>query len=270
MIEFRRRMGPFVISEIWFSEDVHDVEDVKAVQFKNSSFSGDKEGFLKEISTTLVLDLTKSIDDIWNGMNKDCRRQINKAQKDNIIVRFNERFDEFYRMNQDFRTRRRLPAAFISPEEMRKNYFLATYESDGKLMGGHLSIKDGLRIRQLYSCNMKDLESGISKSAYGQGNRLAIWEMIKSLKKEGLVEFDFGGYATGKLGEELKGINEFKLSFGGTVCEKFSYYKSYSRSFNAGKSLYLGAISAKEKTKAFTSRWNEKRRSQEQEKKCPS
>jgi lipid II:glycine glycyltransferase (peptidoglycan interpeptide bridge formation enzyme) len=63
---------------------------------------------------------------------------------------------------------------------------------------------------------------------YGHANRLAIREMIKSAKKEGLAEFDFGGYATGKIGEELKGINEFKLSFGGRICEKFSYSKNYS------------------------------------------
>jgi hypothetical protein len=116
MIEFRRRMGPYRISEIWFGDDVYDLEDVDAVQFKNSSFFGDKKGFLKEISTTLVLDLTKNIDSIWNGMNENCRHQIKDAEKDKIKVRFNERFDEFYRMNEDFRKHRGLPPAFISPK----------------------------------------------------------------------------------------------------------------------------------------------------------
>ena len=96
MIEFTRKMGPYVIKEIWFSDEVYDVEDVDAVQFKNSSVSDDKEGFLKEASTTLVLDLTKSEDDIWNGLNKNCRHQINKVQNDNITVRFNERIDDFF------------------------------------------------------------------------------------------------------------------------------------------------------------------------------
>jgi hypothetical protein len=252
MIEFNRKMGPYIMSEIWFSDDVYDVKDVDAVQFKNSAFFGDKEGFSKEASTTLVLDLTKGIDDIWKGLNKNCRQQINKAQKDNITVRYNERFDDFFEMNQDFRKRRGLPATLITPEEMGKNYFLFTYEINGTLLGGHLCIKDDRRIRQLISCSIRDSNEGIPQSVQGRGNRLSIWEAIKHVKQEGLVEYDFGGYATGKLGEELKGINDFKLSFGGTICDRFSYSKSYSISFNAGKSLYLGAISTKEKIKALT------------------
>lgn len=254
MIELIRRMGPFSIGEIWFSDEVYDKEDVAAIQFRNSTFTGDKKGFKKEASTTLVLDLTKSIEDIWNGMNKDCRYQIRLAKKDNIIVRFNQRFDEFYRMNQDFRKRRGLPPAFLSPEEIGKKYLLTTYELNGTLMGGHLCIKDDHTIRQLHSCNMKDLGGDLPRPSYGHGNRLAIWEMIQSVKDEGLVEFDFGGYATGKLGEELKGINKFKMSFGGRLSEKFSYYKAYSRSFRVAKSLYLGAIGAKEKIKALGGR----------------
>jgi hypothetical protein len=264
MIEFGRRMGPYIISEIWFSDDIYDVDGVDAVQFRNSCFSGDKEGFLKEASTTLVLDFTKSIDDIWKGMTENCRNQINRTKKDNITVRFNEKYQEFYEMNQDFRKRRGLPPAFISPEEMRKNYFLTTYESNGTLMGGILSIKDNHRIRLLVSCSIRDLESGILPNTFGRANRLAIWEMIKSVKKEGLMEFDFGGYATGKLGEQLKGINKFKLSFGGTICDKFSYSKSYSKSFNTIKFLYLGVTSVKEKIKAF--KWRQKEEGQPEKK----
>jgi hypothetical protein len=137
---------------------------------------------------------------------------------------------------------------------MRKNYFLTTYESNGTLMGGILSIKDNHRIRLLVSCSIRDLESGILPNTFGRANRLANWEMIKYAKEEGLVEFDFGGYATGELGEQLKGINKFKLSFGGGICEKFSFYKNYSKSFKVVKSLYLGAISTKEKIMALTRR----------------
>jgi hypothetical protein len=251
-------MGPYTISEIWFGDEVKDVDDVDAVQYKNTSFSDDKDGFLKEACTTLVLDLTESIDDIWKGMNKNWRNQISKAQNENIIVRFNERFEDFHLMNQDFRKRRGLPASFISPEEMSRNYFLFTYERDGTLLGGHLCIKDDRSIRQLYSCSNMDQGNDVPRSVRGWANKLSIWEAIKYVKEEGLMEYDFGGYATGKLGEELKGINEFKLGFGGTVCERFSYYKSYSRSFNAGKSLYLSAVSTKGKIMAFSRRRSEK------------
>ena len=137
---------------------------------------------------------------------------------------------------------------------MSKNYFLFTYEINGTLMGGQLCLKDDRTVRQLISCSIGDPESGISQSLRGRANKLSIWEAIKYVKEEGLMEYDFGGYATGKLGEELKGINEFKLGFGGTVCDRFSYNKSYSRSFNAAKYLYLGAVNAKVKFEKLTRR----------------
>ena len=64
-----------------------------------------------------------------------------------------------------------------------------------------------------------------------------------------IEEYDFGGYATGQLGDELRGINEFKAGFGGHQVEKYSYYKSYSKSYTASKSIYLGALSAGQKIK---------------------
>jgi hypothetical protein len=250
MIEFIRKMGPFSLKEIWFSEDVYDVEDVDAIQFKNTSFSGDKPGFTKEPSTTLVLDLSRSLEDIFNSMDKKtCRHQITKAVDEGTVIKFNDRFPEFYEINKEFRKYKGLTPFIIEPEELKKNYILATYERDGKVLGGHLCIKDDRHIRQLISASTMNWEPGISRSIFGRGNRLSIWELIKYAKQEGLQEYDFGGYATGQLGEELKGINEFKAGFGGHVCEKFSYSKNYSRSYSASKSVYLSAISAGQKIK---------------------
>jgi hypothetical protein len=269
MIEFQRKSGPFIIKEIWFSDEVYDVKDVHLIQFRNANFDGDKPGFTKAVSTTLIIDLTKSIDDIWNGMNKNCRRQINLAQNDNITVRFNERIDEFFEMHQDFRKRRGLPATFITPEEIRKNYFLFTYEINGTLMGGHLCIKDDRRIRQLYSSSIRNMENGISQSVLGRANRLAIWEMIKHANKEGLVEYDFGGYATGKMAEELKGINEFKKSFGGVEVEKYTYTKSYSKLYNVSNSVLLGVSNIKKKVTGLKRKRKEMVRPDKENEKLP-
>jgi lipid II:glycine glycyltransferase (peptidoglycan interpeptide bridge formation enzyme) len=252
MIEFRRKMGPFVISEIWFSDEIYDVEGVDAVQFKNSNFNGEKPGFTTEISKTLILDLNRSLEDIWEGMDKKaCRNHITKAQEDpSFLIRFNEKYAEFEEINREFRKVRGLPPAMITPNEMEKNnYFLSTYEYDGKVLGGHLCVKDDKRIRQLISGSNINQENTLSRTIYGRGNKLSIWEMIKFFKAAGLQEYDFGGYATGQLGEELAGINQFKASFGGTLCDKYSYSKSYSKSFNASKSLYLSAISASNRLK---------------------
>jgi lipid II:glycine glycyltransferase (peptidoglycan interpeptide bridge formation enzyme) len=117
----------------------------------------------------------------------------------------------------------------------------------------------------LVSYSNRDIGGTVSRSKYGRGNRLGNWELIKYAKREGLVEYDRGGFAIGQLGEELKGINEFKLSIGGTVCEKFSYSKNYAKSFSASKFLYLTAISTKEKIKAIVKRQKEKSKTEKKE-----
>ncbi len=242
------------MSEIWFSEEIYDVEGVDAVQFKNSNFNGEKPGFTVEVSKTLTLDLNRSLEDIWASMDKRaCRNHITKAEEDPCIkVRFNEKFPEFEEINREFRAGRGLPPSMITPNEMEKNnYFLSTYEYNGEVLGGHLCVKDDKRIRQLLSASKVDKDNILSRTIYGRGNKLSIWEMIKHFKAEGLQEYDFGGYATGQLGEELAGINQFKASFGGTLCDKYSYSKTYSKSYNASKSLYLTAVSAGQRLKRF-------------------
>jgi hypothetical protein len=247
MIAFQRKMGPFKIKDIWFSDDVYDVEDVDAVQFRNANISVEKSGFTKEISTTLTIDLTKSLDDIWNAMDKkSCQKNISKALADSsYVVRFNERYEEFDEINREFRKRKGLPSAMISIDEMKKSYFLCTFEKDGVLLGGHICIRDDQRIRQLISGTSMTPESAISGTTFARANRLAMWEMIKHAKQEGLVEYDFGGYATGEMADELRGINEFKASFGGVERKKSSYTKSYSKLFDASRSFYLSAASTR-------------------------
>lgn len=254
MIEFRRKMGPFVISEIWFSEEIYDVEGVDAVQFKNSTFTGDMPGFKKEVAQTLVQDLNKSIEDIWNSMDKrETRLHITKALEDpTIVIRFNEKYAEFEEINKEFRKVKGLPPMMITPSEMEKNnYFLSTYEKNETVLGGHLCVKDDKRIRQLISGSNINAETGVSRTIYGRANKLAIWNMIKHFKEAGLQEFDFGGYATVDVTEELAGINRFKAGFGGTLCDKYSYSKSYSKAYNASKSLFLTALTAGNKLKKF-------------------
>lgn len=256
MIEFQRKSGPFKIKEIWFSDDVYDVKDVHLVQFRNANFSGDKPGFTKAISTTLILDLTKDLDVIWMGIDKKTTRQkIMRAQEDSTyVIRFNEKYEEYDQINREFRKRKGLPASIISIDDMKKNYFLCIYEKDGVILGGHLSIKDDRRFRQLITCSNMASEGTFSKTVYGRANRLAIWEMIKYAKQEGLVEYDFGGYATGKMAEELKGINEFKKSFGGVECEKYTYTKSYSRLYNSSTWIYDHASNIGYKLRSITKR----------------
>lgn len=166
---------------------------------------------------------------------------------DDLVIRFNKGHSEFYEINKNLRKLKMYTPELITPEEMKKNYLLVVYEKNGIVMGGHLCIKDNRRIKQVLSANCRHTETSFSPSEFCRANRLAIWELINYSKREGLDEFDFGGYDAGKQGIERKGLNDFKLSFGGHVCDKLSYFKSYSKSYHAINKIYLTAASAGQK-----------------------
>jgi hypothetical protein len=168
-----------------------------------------------------------------------CQNNISKALADSsYVIRFNEKYEEFIKINRQFRRRKALPPAMISIDQMKKNYFLSTYEKDGVVLGGHLCIKDENRLEMFMACSSMTPDSKLTRTIYGRANRLSIWEMIKYAKGEGISIFDFGGYATGAIAEDLKGVNKFKSSFGGTLCEKNSYTKSYSKLFDFSCYVY--------------------------------
>jgi hypothetical protein len=246
MIEFQRNIGRFKIKEIWFGDDVYDVDGVDSVYFGNVKFSGQKPGFKRENIKTLVIDLSKSMEDIWQGMDKKlCQTNISKALEDSsYVIRFNEKYEEFSKINRQFRRRKALPPSLIPIDEMKKNYFLSTYEKDGVVLGGHLCIKDKGKFEIFMACSSMAPDSKFSRTIYGRANRLSIWEMMKYAKGEGIDTFDFGGYATGAIAENLKGVNRFKSSFGGTLCEKNSYSKSYSKLYDISYSIYWTNIFA--------------------------
>ena len=254
MLEFQRKVGPFKIKEIWFSKEVYDVEGVDSVRFENTYFSGDLPGWNKEIQTTLILDLDKSLDDIWNGMDKKlCRHNITKALEDSsIAVRFNEKYDEFVEINRQFRKRKELPPCMISVDEMKKHYFLSTYEKNGVVLGGHLCLHDENRFEIFMACSSMTPESTFTRTDYGWGNRLSIWEMIKYAHQQGITGFDFGGYSPEATDEELVGINKFKLSFGGVVGQRYGYNKTYSKLFIAGNSLLVSSTKAMRKMRSLS------------------
>ena len=163
MIEIRRRIGPFKISEIWFSDDVFDIEGAHQIQFNYTTFSGNKKNFSKTIHQTVVLDLNRRLEDIWDSMDRrTCSHQISMAFNDDFVIRFNQRFSEFYEINREFRKYKGLPPLPLSLDEMKKNYFLATYEKYGKVMGGHLCLKDNHRIRQMISANCRNSMDEVS------------------------------------------------------------------------------------------------------------
>jgi len=249
MLEIERRpLHLFKVKEIWFSEFPFDVEDCDSVSFKALRNKVDAKGFVREEHATLVINLTKSLDEIWKAMDKSsCRYAINRAMKDGVKVKRNQNFDDFLNVYYSFRKRKGLSSfasMFYDPEleVMKRKYgtlFVAEY--DGEILGGCFFIHDKASIRWLVGASRR-LEVDKQKATLiGNANRLIIWEAVKWAKEKGIEEFDLGGYsikAENNPSDPRYGINKFKKSFGGELVKKYFYYKDYSRRLRSLRNIY--------------------------------
>jgi len=109
------------LSEIQLTNDVFEPP-----VFLESGFSR----IATQLDHEIVVDLARSKEDMWNGLDKDCRSAIRKAQRDGIGV-FEGGFDDFYDLY--LRTRERLnarvtPRAFFKAiEDLMVQKGMATF-----------------------------------------------------------------------------------------------------------------------------------------------
>ena len=244
MLEIERRSYIFKIKEIWFRDQPDpevDTSGYDGIAFKACKKSVNVKGYTggEEGQTTIVIDLTKDLNEIWRGMNKSsCRYALNRAMRDGVIVRRNTNYDEFFEIYRTFMTKKVYPT-FMSRvydpklEIMKKKYgSLFVAEHDDEVLGGCFFIHDEENMRWLVGAS-KRLEVDRKKATLiGNANRLILWEAIKWAKEKGIKEFDLGGYsveAERNPNDPRHGVNKFKKSFGGEIVKRYFYYKDCSR-----------------------------------------
>ncbi len=227
MIEIKRKKLVFNKKEIWFADYPFDIVGFDCVTFYDCKNITKDKDFSCDKFKTLIIDLRKNLEDIWNNMDKSsCRYMINRAEKEGIkIIIDNNYFEEFKKINDNFRKLKGLPP--MRGIEDYKNFgilFIAEYK--GERIAGQFYIFDEKNFRWFAGAS-KRLECSKEKATIiGCANRLMIWEAIKYSRKMGFEEFDFGGYIDGEGDEKIK---NFKKSFGGKNVTHYVCHKKYSK-----------------------------------------
>lgn len=215
---------PFLLRKkwIWFS-DPYDVKGCAMVNFFSYN-NIDKEGFSKKDGLTTVIDLDKSLEDIWSNIRKKfTRRLINQGEKKGIIVKQDNNFKDFEKIYKDFRSKKKLTSDRFSLLK-QGTLFSAYYQ--GKLIAGHIFVADNTFVRSWVAASSHmEQATGKDKRLIGWANRMLIWEAIKYYKNKGLKLFDMGGI---DLNKEDSLLTEFKESFGGERRPCYYYHKVYS------------------------------------------
>jgi lipid II:glycine glycyltransferase (peptidoglycan interpeptide bridge formation enzyme) len=241
MLETERKAYFFKIKEIWFSDYPFDVKGYDGVIFRECKNNVDVPGFRKEEFTTLVIDLTQELDQIFMEMSASYRKAIRRAEKNGIVVKNSTNYDVFYDINQRFRKQKKLSSydGGVDVTYMEKYGTLFTAEIEGEIVAGYLDLEDEKNIRGLIGASLRFEADKDKMRSIADANKLMTWEEIKYAKAKGLTEYDMGGYYTGtEKDEEKERINYFKQGFGGKVVTHYIYQKDYSVAYKMAKSTH--------------------------------
>ncbi|MDO8623480.1 MAG: peptidoglycan bridge formation glycyltransferase FemA/FemB family protein [archaeon] len=177
------------------------------------------KGF-KDIQATIIIDLSKTEEELKNNISRDAKRGIKKAEEAGLTVKTGkEHWDEFYEIYKDTITR-----GGITPkksEELKKEVDeLFSCFKDNKLIAGI-----GLKFEEDKTNLFLNASLHEYQSLYP--NNLLYWTTLIYSKKNGFKFFDLGGYQLStKEGEKLNEVNKFKERWGGEVKEYYIYSKN--------------------------------------------
>lgn len=248
MLAIDKKILTFDIKEVHFSDHPHDIDDCDFLNFCYCKNKADVKGFTRKKEFTIVMDLTQDLDAIWQNMDKKVRYWIKRAQREGIVVRINEDYDQFFQMYRSFIQKKGIKSLFdvfgvgsTTLETMKKNGTLFVAEYNDEILAGTLYLEDDSHIEAWIGASKRFELDNKKRTLIAGANRLIDWETIKYAKEKGIREFDLGGIWSEKEAEKditKKGINTFKLSLRGKTVTRYSYQKIYSKTFSLAYYLY--------------------------------
>lgn len=165
---------------------------------------------------TLLLDLKQQTDEMLKGLHKDTRYSIRTAEKNGVIVEFEDKYNpEFYRLLLQITNK----ANFRAHEEVHYKRFFDVANETFKLkmcLAKHENKVISASIMIMFANRATYLHAASDKSFSAlQAPSFLIWEQMKLAKNNFCDVFDLWGIDD----EKWPGVTKFKKSFGGREME---------------------------------------------------
>lgn len=171
---------------------------------------------------TVIIDLTKSEDELLANMRRQTRYEVRRADKQGIKVeksQSEEIFKEFRKVQAETAKRQgfvppNLKTLMAEREAFGDNVAIYLAKTDdGKPIAYGMIIKDG-KEGDYYEAASTDLHRKMP------GAYALLWQAMKDLKAEGYERFNLWGIAPpGQPNHRYAGVTTFKTGFGGEVVE---------------------------------------------------
>ena len=235
------------IGEVWFDEELNGSNDVDVIFYRQRPRPLEGVALDYEDFSTMILDLSKSEDELWSRVHKNDRYKIRRADRDQVIYQLSgpagidialiDRFADFYDQFAAWKGLTKLRRNRLKGYAKNDSLYISNVQThDGEILGWHSYVRVENRIRLLQSASTRGSCSSSSfRSMLGRANRLHHWNDIVEFKKLGIETYDFGGWYTGDSNDELLAVNHFKEKFGGEVIASVNF----SRPVTMKGRLYL-------------------------------
>ena len=191
------------------------------------------EGKLNQEFFTILVDLSKTEEELLSGFTKENRYEIRRASaRDDFsynLLREDcaDHIEQFLRFYNSF-------AGSVGMPQIRGNVLWAyanqsslvlakVCDVDGNALVWHAYFTAGKRTRLLYSASHhRDVKDSAQRARIGRANRSLHWKTLLWYKEQGFLIYDFGGWYGGTEDSAKLRINEFKEGFGGSIVREFN------------------------------------------------
>ena len=204
--------------EVWYGKELPSVKGYHFIHCKN--FFVDilfHHPFEKISQPTVLIDLTKDLDDLFGEIYKRRRQKIRRGFKEDIQIVHQpcskRLLKESFSLFNKYRVPLNDPVSCSQLLHLANNITIFSGYHHGQLLVREIIIHDGLVAYR----HMNIINGAIKNPATTYIGGVLIWELIVYFKKLGYHFLDLSA-----------GLNPFKLSFGGEITLVHSYFADVS------------------------------------------
>ncbi len=179
----------------------------------------------------VILDILPPINDIESNFSKSTRRNINKAQKNDLQTQFFhgsqmlDQLDNFIAINN---TNTASHNTTTHSKQYFENLFSVLSKNNNNFAAVVTDTADTVLAINIFTVFNKYCYCPFGASTDG-GKKSGAYYKIKIdsivyMKQRGITEFNWGGISIGKNDSNLSGLNSFKLGFGGKEKHHNNFY----------------------------------------------
>jgi len=237
MLKTERKFWIFKIGKIYFSDDplTTFLPDCDVVTYRTYKNWGEIKGFERKKCLTTTIDLSQSIDVIWNKIQRQHKRHIHRSEKNGTKVSLSKNYEEFYQLYKKFLKQKNYTDFFgvnvLSSKFIKKYGILFIAEKNSEILGGNLYFHDknnALLASSVYQIMENNIDN---KKASIDANCSMQWEAMQYFKNLDIINYDLGDLSCDEinLNRQKSGGDYFKRCFGGEITSGYEYRKFHSR-----------------------------------------